>query len=58
MLCGALEGRAGPGEQVDPLCDLTVHLDSGEQLALHSLVLAAASEHFQALGQVPCVLIL
>jgi len=36
----------------DPLMDLTVHLDDGSHIKLHSVVLAAGSDYFQTLGQV------
>jgi len=35
----------------DPLMDLTVHLDDGSHIKLHSVVLAAGSDYFQTLGQ-------
>ena len=36
----------------DTLLDVVIHLDDGSSLKLHSLVLAASSNLFQAIGQV------
>ena len=36
----------------DSLKDLTIHLDDGSNIKLHSVVLAAGSDYFQTLGQV------
>ena len=40
-----------------PLMDLTIYLDDGSLVKLHSVVLAAGSEYFQTLGQVGKMLI-
>ena len=57
MLCSALEEsrpearqkESGPG---DPGLDLVLHLDHGEEVHLHSLVLAASSQYFNILAKV------
>ena len=36
----------------DTFLDVVIHLDDGSSLKLHSLVLAASSNLFQAIGQV------
>jgi len=56
MLCSALEEsrpearqkESGPG---DPGLDLVLHLDHGEEVHLHSLVLAASSQYFNILAK-------
>ena len=55
MLSDALElnkNEISTNFQEDPLLDLTIHLDDGSVMKLHSVVLAAGSDYFQSLGQV------
>ena len=55
MLSDALEinkDDIATNVQNDNLMDLTIHLDDGSHVKLHSVVLAAASRFFQMLGEV------
>jgi len=54
MLSDALElnkNEISTNFQEDPMLDLTIHLDDGSVIKLHSVVLAAGSDYFQSLGQ-------